>query len=539
MDTQSSAIGQDAIAEIFRRLQPDAPWVLDLPDGFAWWGWEHRQDIRVAPALQGINDDHARIVIKTDAGVTVTPGDPRIPVWLAARNEFAFGGAARIVDSRVVIEASFLVSDDSLSWVTHTAAVAATSALVQRVADVADHLDEIDGTASPLMHPDAPARTRPDEILGLPLKLDEMARRAFPGAHPWDMDPWSEVEEFVSRNTPASAVSSSDQLFIKLPIETASRGGETTVLLCREQHPALGRGVLAVLDVQAGSRRASEAAVALNAAEIDRGGDEAFAGPMHFGGWTLAEEDAALVRYLLFVPDALAGMVSLANVALHMMKRGRNAKTWLLAAPPDAGRSRAHAPATTSKHAHSAVFTPEAKPRRSALEAIPELAAALASAGITGVVDPHTGNAHLAKGGVPLATLRAESPFVVWDAPAFGKFVQTAMDYNTRAQLLQSNRDASTFMLRASLRAQLELDVLLSAAKSAGCRVRTAGGLTRKEYFVWHPAFDEFVRFTVLRGQSHVVDVAFSSPAEFVPLRTLAGLADAAQAGQGMSRAAM
>ena len=187
----------------------------------------------------------------------------------------------------------------------------------------------------------------------------------------------------------------------------------------------------------------------------------------------------------------------------------------------------------------SEVSATEAAPPRSALDATPELAAALASAGITAAVDPHTGSAHLAKGGVPFATLRAVSPFVAWDSPAFGELVRTAMDFNARVQHLQANRDASTFMLRASLRAQLDLDVVLAAAKSAGCRVRTAGGLTRKDYFVWHPAFDEFVRFTVPRGQSHVVDVAFSSPAEFVPLRTLAGLAGAAQAGHDISGVAV
>jgi hypothetical protein len=55
------AIGQDAIPEICRRLQPDAPWVLDRPHGSAWCGWRHRQDIRPAPAVNGHVDGDCRV----------------------------------------------------------------------------------------------------------------------------------------------------------------------------------------------------------------------------------------------------------------------------------------------------------------------------------------------------------------------------------------------------------------------------------------------------------------------------------------------
>jgi hypothetical protein len=115
-------------------------------------------------------------------------------------------------------------------------------------------------------------------------------------------------------------------------------------------------------------------------------------------------------------------------------------------------------------------------------------------------------------------------PTVTWSDPDFGTMVKTVMDYQRRVRRLQENRGASTFGLRGELRDDLGIDPILSIARRARCSVDKRGGLRAREYYLSHLALGEFVRLTVFRGQSHVVDVAFSSPKVFMPLRFLVEL---------------
>ncbi|MBI2777949.1 MAG: hypothetical protein HYX57_11905 [Chloroflexi bacterium] len=165
--------------------------------------------------------------------------------------------------------------------------------------------------------------------------------------------------------------------------------------------------------------------------------------------------------------------------------------------------------------------TPQA--HRQPLRLPPEVFAALESAGVKIVADPQTGAQILARNGITLARIDSDPPHLTWSDPAFEAFSAMVFEYERAARLLQENRGFDTIGLRDELRGRLQLTRLLDLAEAARCRVEKRGGLRAKEYFVWHPAFEEFVRFTVLRGTSHVVDVAFASPPVVVLLSFLHG----------------
>lgn len=115
--------------------------------------------------------------------------------------------------------------------------------------------------------------------------------------------------------------------------------------------------------------------------------------------------------------------------------------------------------------------------------------------------------------GIPLARFRFEPRDFAWNDLALAVLLHSTISYQQAATALKENRGPSTFALRAQLRAQLGVEPILRAAGWAGASVRQKGGLTTKEFFIAHAALGEFVRLTVLRGQSHVVDVAFVDPA--------------------------
>lgn len=150
-----------------------------------------------------------------------------------------------------------------------------------------------------------------------------------------------------------------------------------------------------------------------------------------------------------------------------------------------------------------------------------EVRAALESAGASLAEDPATGSVHIALNGFPLVRIDVSPPGVVWDDSATGHALMSLMAYEGLARMLQENRGADTLAMRQVLREQLQVDPLLRWLSASRMSVKSRGGLSKKEYEVGHPAFGTFALLTVFRGQSHVVDVAFSSPRVFVPLRAL------------------
>jgi hypothetical protein len=150
--------------------------------------------------------------------------------------------------------------------------------------------------------------------------------------------------------------------------------------------------------------------------------------------------------------------------------------------------------------------------------------AALESAGAVLALDAEGRSISIGLNGLTLARVSAAPPGFVWSQDALGVFLRELLEYDRKARLLQENRARDTFALRGLLREALGIDELLVAASHAGCTVSRKGSLTVKEFYLTHPAFGEFARLAVLRGQSHVVDVAFSSPRVFVPIRFLVGM---------------
>lgn len=159
------------------------------------------------------------------------------------------------------------------------------------------------------------------------------------------------------------------------------------------------------------------------------------------------------------------------------------------------------------------------------LEMVPgEVRAALESAGASFASDPRTGVVHIGLHGFALARVDIEPLAFAWDDAALGAALRWLLDYETLSQALQANRGPATIQLRGWLRDNLGIDPLLDRAREAKWSVRRRGSLASKAIYFSHPAFGEFAQVTVLRGQSHVVDVAFSSPSVYTPLRTLANL---------------
>ena len=150
--------------------------------------------------------------------------------------------------------------------------------------------------------------------------------------------------------------------------------------------------------------------------------------------------------------------------------------------------------------------------------------AALESAGAVFALDPAKGSISIGLNGFSLARIDATPPKFTWTDDALGTFLRQLVEYEQKARLLQDNRGRDTFALRAMLRDGLGMAQLLDAATAARCTASRKGTLTVKGYYLSHPAFGQFARVDVLRGQSHVVDVAFSSPKVFVPIRFLVAM---------------
>lgn len=168
---------------------------------------------------------------------------------------------------------------------------------------------------------------------------------------------------------------------------------------------------------------------------------------------------------------------------------------------------------------------PVARQQATLEEIVPaDVRAAIASAGGAFALDPSGRIVSIAIGGIAVAEVSASPPRLIWSDPSFGGFARSLIYFNEMALMLQQNRGRDTFQLRGELRDRLGVETLLAAATAARCTVEKHGGLTTKDYLFSHPAFGQFAKVTVLRGQSHVVDVAFSSPTAFVPLRLLVGM---------------
>ena len=145
-----------------------------------------------------------------------------------------------------------------------------------------------------------------------------------------------------------------------------------------------------------------------------------------------------------------------------------------------------------------------------------DVEAGLETAGVTVVAGAKSSVAQ--RNGVAIFTYSFEPAYAQWADPELEAFLRTVLEYGEMAHALQQNRGPSTFGLRASLRERLDLAPLLDRARAARVVVRENKHLTVKDYFFRHPAFGEFVQVNVLRGQSHVVDVTFSAPQEYLAI---------------------
>lgn len=123
------------------------------------------------------------------------------------------------------------------------------------------------------------------------------------------------------------------------------------------------------------------------------------------------------------------------------------------------------------------------------------------------------------RNGLPLFEFSLDPPHVTWEDPRLEEFLRVVLAYEPATRALQQNRGRDTFMLRATLREQLNLEVLLDAARAAHVRVREEKHFTSKELYFWHAAYGEFVQATCLRGQSHVVDITFSARDLYLAVR--------------------
>jgi hypothetical protein len=123
--------------------------------------------------------------------------------------------------------------------------------------------------------------------------------------------------------------------------------------------------------------------------------------------------------------------------------------------------------------------------------------------------DPTTAEIHLDKNGTPIAMLTVAPVTVRWADTSLSMLLESIFEYSDK--LAWGDGDG-----------ELQIEPLLIKATRARCRIERRDSLTTKDYFVSHPAFGGSVRFNVLRGQTHVVEVVASDPDAFVPLRQLA-----------------
>ncbi len=141
----------------------------------------------------------------------------------------------------------------------------------------------------------------------------------------------------------------------------------------------------------------------------------------------------------------------------------------------------------------------------------PEVRATLESAGATLTADPATGALKFALNGYLFARIEADPPAVVWASPAFGQFLGTLFEYKEWAEETLAAKGMARDMVLARPKAPPDL----AEAQAAGLTVsRSGNGLTGYRTSLSHPALGEFVRLGA-------VDVSFSSPQVFVPLRFL------------------
>ena len=160
----------------------------------------------------------------------------------------------------------------------------------------------------------------------------------------------------------------------------------------------------------------------------------------------------------------------------------------------------------------------------------------LESVGIVVQRRPDGSSATFRNGGA-LFEFSVDPPGATWADPALEAFLRAILAYHEDAQSLQQNRGRDTFMQRAALRDRLDVSPLLRSAAAARARVEEKKHLTAKELFFWHPSFGQFVRVSLLRGQSHVVDVTFASPADYLAVTYSLAVTDAMRSTQTADRA--
>lgn len=241
---------------------------------------------------------------------------------------------------------------------------------------------------------------------------------------------------------------------------------------------------------------------------VGQGLREPLSGPVVLECITHATDEMFARLYPLFGDDGeMAARVELRTLALRGYGLGR-----LHVEPPFVAHLRSI----------DAMPQPAERERHTVETLVPaDVRASLESAGATLAADPSTGTISVALGGFVVARINHSPASFAWADAEFGDFLRVLFEYERMARLLQENRGAGTFALRGTLRDRLGIDHLLVTAANARCPIERKGSLTQKEYYLTHPALGALARAIVLRGQSHVVDIAFSSPRVFLPLRLM------------------
>ncbi len=337
-------VGLETVTEVRRLLAVDDAWSIDLPHGFAWWAYRTRQDVEAQAVVRSDGLRGARIRVRTRLLSAPTAGGAAVRHILAGLNGRTSGGAFRLLpDGTVGHEVGAFVAEEAVDWVTRAVATMAMVALSQGGALAGEAASALGSQPLASGHPGSGLRPWPDDMLNLdaavlvPTGAME-SLYADPGAFATAASMANSGIGFAADTTGEHGLlcelgfgAANSSLLALRP--TCDRPRPVAPGLPPDApDPVYGHGLIAWLVLPcATTLPAAEASAArLNEAEAEAATDE-LAGTMAFGAWTVSDvAGRPAPAYRMFLPNLLAPVVSVTNVALHLFVRARNASRLLL-----------------------------------------------------------------------------------------------------------------------------------------------------------------------------------------------------------------
>ena len=334
--------GLQFVQRVRQELGVEQEWSIPTKRGFAWWAHTLRQDVFVQPVLEGDGFAVNRLVIRTQV-----LGAPSVDLAttdgvLARRNGATTGGAfRREPDGSIVHELSTWVGPGT-PWVADLVAPLAILALRSCERAAEELARELGTPVKRSSHPRGGVRKHPNPRL---LAVEDDVETAGRGGTRWDdPDPFGMAAIDLNTGSGFAADVSGEggvvcefgfgaqrTTFCALMPTAEPPESPAPGLPGNGPDPRFGHGLIAwlLLPMEQERHEAEGLAAVLNAAET-AAPDDFMAGWLHFGAWTVWNPDGQpTIAYRLFVPNLLAGLVSVDIVVSSLGFRAEHASRLL------------------------------------------------------------------------------------------------------------------------------------------------------------------------------------------------------------------